>query len=141
MDVGSHTASHPFMGVLSEEEAARELCESRKALQDASGADVSGLSWPNGDAHPLGHRLLSRAGYVFACTSMAAFAGPVLDPLAIPRLAVRNWHDAKGLLRLVDTSLTNRLRMAAVWRVKASARAMLGRKRYADIQMGFRDDA
>jgi peptidoglycan/xylan/chitin deacetylase (PgdA/CDA1 family) len=141
MEVGSHTATHPFMGALAEADAERELRDSKAALEEAIEGPVSGLSWPNGDAHPMGRRLLARAGYSYACTSRAAFAGPALDTLDIPRLAVRSWHDAAGLAGLIDASLTNRARMALVWRAKTAARALLGRKRYADIQMGFRDDA
>lgn len=140
MDIGSHTATHPFAGALTEEDARRELSDSKAALEAATQRPIGGLSWPNGDAHPMGRRLLTQTGYVFACTSRPAFAGGAVDPLDIPRLAVRSWHDAVGLARLLDASFANRARMAVAWHAKMTARALLGRKRYADMQMGFRDD-
>jgi len=95
---------------------------------------VTGFSWPNGDAHPRGRRLLAEAGYAWAATSRPAFAGNGTDRWALPRLPVRAWHDAGGLARLLDTGLPNRARMAAAYEAKRTARRLLGRARYARLQ-------
>lgn len=134
MEVASHTATHPFMAVLPEDEALRELSDSRTALEDAIGAAVTGFSWPNGDAHRRGHALLRAAGYQWAATSRAAFASARTDPLDLPRLAVRAWHDADGLMRLLNTAPVRRARMLATCQARRLARSILGRALYARLQ-------
>jgi peptidoglycan/xylan/chitin deacetylase (PgdA/CDA1 family) len=141
MDIASHTATHPFAGTLSLSDLRRELLDSRSALEDAIGGPVTGLSWPNGDAPRGGRGLLLECGYSWAATSRAAFAGSATDPFSLPRLAVRSWHDPDALSKLLDTSLAHRLRMLGVYRTKALARALLGRRRYSGLQMKVTGDA
>jgi peptidoglycan/xylan/chitin deacetylase (PgdA/CDA1 family) len=141
MDVASHTVTHPFMATLAEAEARRELADSRAALEDAVGASVRGFSWPNGDAHPHGRRLLSETGYHWAATSRAAFAAPGTDAMDLPRLAVRSAHTAESLARLMDTGAAHRARMLAACQAKRLARTLLGRDRYARVQSRVAGDS
>jgi peptidoglycan/xylan/chitin deacetylase (PgdA/CDA1 family) len=134
MDVESHTLTHPFLGALPLEEVLRELVESRSALEAVAGCPVRGLSWPNGDAPRGGLALLSGCGYDWAATSRPAFGMAGSDARSLPRLAVRAWHDAAGLERLVDRGMAHRLRMDVMYRAKRLGRGILGRKRYADLQ-------
>jgi peptidoglycan/xylan/chitin deacetylase (PgdA/CDA1 family) len=134
MDVASHTATHPFMAVLGEQAARREMADSRAALEDATGHDVHGFSWPNGDAHRRGRRLLVETGYQWAATSRAAFATSGSDPLDLPRLAVRAGHTDEGLARLIDPAFSRRARMLAACQAKRLARTVLGRSLYARLQ-------
>jgi peptidoglycan/xylan/chitin deacetylase (PgdA/CDA1 family) len=47
--VGSHTITHPYLTSLDEEEARRELSESRKMLEELLKREISTLSFPYGD--------------------------------------------------------------------------------------------
>ncbi|HEY3266702.1 MAG TPA: polysaccharide deacetylase family protein [Armatimonadota bacterium] len=140
MDVASHTVTHPFAALLPAREALRELADSRAAIEDAAGAPVVGFSWPNGDAHREGHALLKDAGYAWAATSLPAFASRRSDPLALPRLPVRSWHDSEALMALVGSGPARRLRMLAEYRAKRAARALLGRRGYASLQRRISND-
>lgn len=134
MDIASHTASHPFLGVMNAKAVRAELLDSRLALEEATGGPVHGISWPNGDPPAGGTALARECGYVWTATSRAAFAGPSTSRLALPRLPVRTWHDPSGLLALIDTSSSHRMRLAVAYWAKRAARAALGRKRYAQLQ-------
>lgn len=141
MEVASHTATHPYAGALTHGQLMTELLDSRLALEDATGGPVAGFSWPNGDAPRGGRKMLTECGYSWAATSRAAFAGSESDQLSLPRLAVRSWHDAEALGRLLDSGMAHRLRMAAMDSAKNLARAVLGRRRYAKWQMKAIGDA
>lgn len=134
MEIASHTATHPFMAVLDDVAARRELRDSRLALEEAAQTRVTGFSWPNGDAHPRGRALLEEAGYAWAADSRPAFATRRASRWALPRLPVRRWHDTEGLLRLLDEGWARRARLAALYEFKRIARAALGRRRYAALQ-------
>ena len=140
MDVASHTATHPFMAVMDAAAALREMADSRAALEDATGGRIQGFSWPNGDAHPRGRRLLVKSGYTWAATSRAAFATGRTDRLALPRLPVRAWHDADALAGLLSAGRIGRARMAAAYEAKQMARRLLGRARYARMTEDLRSE-
>lgn len=134
MDIASHTVTHPFMATLSAEAARRELADSRSMLEQAIRSEVTGFSWPNGDAHRAAAALLRETGYRWAATSRAGFATERSNALDLPRLAVRSWHDAAGLERLLDHTAARRARMAVVCQTKWLARSVLGRALYARLQ-------
>jgi peptidoglycan/xylan/chitin deacetylase (PgdA/CDA1 family) len=134
MDVASHTATHPFLGALTTGAVRAELLDSRIALEQATGAPVHGISWPNGDPPSGGTALALECGYRWTATSRAGFAGPRTSPLALPRLPVRAWCDTAGILALIDARLAHRSRLAAAYWAKRLARAALGRRRYAQLQ-------
>ncbi|MFQ5738697.1 MAG: polysaccharide deacetylase family protein [Acidobacteriota bacterium] len=61
--IGSHTATHPHLGDLSDDEARREFVNSKVHLEKASGKPVELLSFPYGECD---HRLIElarRCGY------------------------------------------------------------------------------
>ena len=141
MDIASHTVTHPYAGALSPADLRAELLDSRLALENAVGGPVNGFSWPNGDAPRGCRKMLLDCGYSWAATSRAAFAGCGSNPLSLPRLAVRAWHDPEAFGKLLDSSLGHRLQMAAMYRAKRLARALLGRRRYSRLQMKAIGDA
>lgn len=48
-EIGSHTLTHPFLTRLSEEEADRELRESKKRIEEEYGISVESVAFPYGD--------------------------------------------------------------------------------------------
>jgi peptidoglycan/xylan/chitin deacetylase (PgdA/CDA1 family) len=65
VDFGSHCVSHPDLPQLSEAEAARELRESKAALEAIVGRKVVALSFPYGRYGSRELRLAAEAGYEF----------------------------------------------------------------------------
>jgi peptidoglycan/xylan/chitin deacetylase (PgdA/CDA1 family) len=65
VDFGSHCVSHPDLPQLSEAEAARELGESKAALEAMVGRKVVALSFPYGSYGARELKLAAEAGYEF----------------------------------------------------------------------------
>ena len=73
VEFGSHTVSHTILTLLEDTALARELTESRQALQALTGQEVSTFCYPNGrpgDFDQKTERAVRRAGYRAALTSV-----------------------------------------------------------------------
>jgi peptidoglycan/xylan/chitin deacetylase (PgdA/CDA1 family) len=85
-DVGSHTASHPYLSQLSARELMRELIESRERLEAELGRPCRFLAFPYGDHDERVRAAAREAGYV------AAFALPgrarPFDRFGVPRIGI-----------------------------------------------------
>ena len=86
--VGSHGATHAKLGELSPDAQRRELSDSRKALQDALGTDVTHLCYPFGSFDRSTVELAGEVGYVSATTCLRGAATPADHPLVLPRKAI-----------------------------------------------------
>ncbi len=84
--VGSHSWSHPDLTALSESEALRELERSKKALEDAVGAEVWAFSYPFGRFNARVMELVARAGYSVAFAE--DYTRSRWHPFAIPRIGI-----------------------------------------------------
>jgi len=69
VDFGSHCVLHPDLPRLSEEEAVRELRESKAALEAMVGRNIVALSFPYGSYGPRELKLAAEAGYEFCFDS------------------------------------------------------------------------
>jgi len=92
IEFGSHTLSHPHLTALPLAEAAREVTESRAALEEALGAPCLSFAYPYGDWDPRVRGLVAEAGYVAACSTRRACATAGDDPLALPRINIRRYN-------------------------------------------------
>lgn len=74
--IGSHSVSHPYMTLLPESEARRELTESKKMLNELTGTDISLFAFPHGDHNETLIDLAHEAGYqrVFTLSHKPAFS-------------------------------------------------------------------
>src|SRR5262249_48214856 len=91
VEFGCHTVSHPVLSGLSEESAARELTQSRRAIEAALARPVELLAYPYGDSASVGpreQRLAQSAGYAAAVTTRkGTLSLHALDErYALPRL-------------------------------------------------------
>lgn len=64
---GSHTVTHPFLTRLEKAEAAREIRESRKVLQDRLEVEVELFSYPYSAQTLALQRMVAESGYLAAC--------------------------------------------------------------------------
>jgi peptidoglycan/xylan/chitin deacetylase (PgdA/CDA1 family) len=102
--IGSHTMTHPRLGCLDAASVAREVVESRRALEAALGHDVRLFAYPFGrwaDISAEAKRAVIAAGYRAACTTVDGPAGPDPDLFALRRLKVRDEPVWRFALRLV----------------------------------------
>ena len=85
-EIGSHGTEHAPLSRVTRAGAARELVDSRAALERELKVEVSSFALPYGDAPAGPARELLRATYATACTTRLGFVGPATDPWAVPRV-------------------------------------------------------
>ena len=87
--VGAHTVTHPILTRMSEQEAAREIVESRERLEEVLGIPVRHFAYPNGrpdDVSPAVRRLVKWAGFRSAYTTIEGYNRPGDDRWSLQRL-------------------------------------------------------
>jgi peptidoglycan/xylan/chitin deacetylase (PgdA/CDA1 family) len=87
-EVGSHSASHPFLTEVDAETLRRELTGSKRALEDIIGRPVTHLSCPGGRTSRAVARAAREAGYETMATSRIGANTASTDSFAIARCAV-----------------------------------------------------
>jgi peptidoglycan/xylan/chitin deacetylase (PgdA/CDA1 family) len=99
-EIGSHTVTHPNMGMVTPEQARQELCDSRKAIEERLGQRVRWFAYPFGGVQhfrPEWLPLLAEAGYEGALSAHGGFVYPGTDGRLLPREAVPSFHSILNL--------------------------------------------
>ena len=110
MEIGAHTVSHPILMNLADDDAYREIEDSKRALEGITGETVSSFAYPNGrpgkDFSEREVELVRSAGFECAATTEWACATPEADPFRIPRVSL--WGSGSGatLYRLTRSFAT-----------------------------------
>lgn len=89
--IGSHTASHPTLTTLPEEQQAAELSHSRHMLTQILEQPVIAFSYPHGANNTGTRRLVEKAGFQLACSSQYGVVHKSQDPFALPRFWAPDW--------------------------------------------------
>ncbi|HSG27566.1 MAG TPA: polysaccharide deacetylase family protein, partial [Candidatus Krumholzibacterium sp.] len=79
MAIGSHGETHRYMTDISDGELARELADSKKRLEDITGASVGSLSAPGGRIDGRVAAAAVRAGYRWIFSSSPFINGPLAE--------------------------------------------------------------
>ncbi len=85
---GSHTLTHPLLTRIDPARQAREIVDSKSALEDLLGEEVKFFCYPAGDYDENAVKLVRKAGYTAALTCDRGAATPSEDPLTLPRKAI-----------------------------------------------------
>ncbi|MFA7429218.1 MAG: polysaccharide deacetylase family protein [Rhodospirillaceae bacterium] len=116
MTIGAHTVTHPILSSQDDATALHELTEARRLLEDAIGAGVHHLAYPNAPGVLVNfddrtRRLARQAGYRSGNTSRRGMVDATSDPLALTRQGVHNGLDeAAFAFRLEEHHFTSLLR-------------------------------
>ena len=94
---GSHGHDHDILTYLDDAKLDYNLRESRRLLEEAAGATVVDLAYPNGDFDERVTACAAAAGYERAYTTRPALAQPATPPLALPRLGVGGYESLSVL--------------------------------------------
>lgn len=86
MEIGSHTLSHPNLTDISEEEARKEIRDSKEFLEEKLGIPIQGFCYPRGCQNEDLAELVQQSGYRYGCTTKPGYATPDSDPFLLPRL-------------------------------------------------------
>jgi peptidoglycan/xylan/chitin deacetylase (PgdA/CDA1 family) len=100
-EIGSHTITHRDLTSLSDNEALRELVQSRRAFERRLGHPVQWLAYPFGRYDSRIERLARRAGYVLAVTTEHGVVHSARRPLALRRLRVLDSTGVAGLAAML----------------------------------------
>ena len=88
MEVGSHTYSHADLTCETPARIARELIDSRTALEDILGHEITSFAYPYGRFNDDAVRLASECGYTAACTVRLGWVTVAQNPMLLPRVTV-----------------------------------------------------
>ena len=70
IEIGAHTRHHPMLPQLSLERQTEEIVSSKQDLEEWLGRPINGFAYPNGRADENAKRIVRKAGFAFACTSL-----------------------------------------------------------------------
>ena len=99
-EIGSHTVSHPDLGVLDPAETRRELADSKKTLEDALQRQVRWLAYPFGGRNNFRPEYLPLAlelGYEACFSALSGFIQPHLRGQILPREAMPYFQSLTNL--------------------------------------------
>lgn len=91
ISIGAHTLTHPVLSLCSEEEACREIRESKLSLERALGRPVWAFAYPFGNPSTMGDRevrLAREAGFSCAFLNVEHWGSEPSHAFAIPRTHV-----------------------------------------------------
>lgn len=102
VSVGSHSRTHAQLDVLSNDDAWREISESRIELAELTDTEISSFAYPHGFFSSGTAAMVRRAGYSSAVAVKNAFSHGLDDPFAIARVTITVATDLesfKGICR------------------------------------------
>jgi peptidoglycan/xylan/chitin deacetylase (PgdA/CDA1 family) len=99
--IGSHTVHHLELPQLTNEQALRELRDSRAALEHHLDHPVQWFSYPAGAHDPRTVALVRQAGYVLAVTTDPGELQLARHPLELHRYEVLDTTGTRGLAALL----------------------------------------
>lgn len=105
IEIGAHTVSHARLAALPADAQEREIVGSRSALEALLERPVRSFAYPfgrAGDYTPETMRIVRDAGFSCACINVEGRVERSTDPLALPRLYVRDWGVDELAARLRD---------------------------------------
>jgi len=109
MEIGSHGCRHAILTAMSQEEARREIVDSKAALEEFCGRPIESFSYPNGDHNPAVARLTAEAGYACAVAGGLRLNRPEsTQPYAISRLALAE-SDSRSMMAATLCGIRGRL--------------------------------
>lgn len=92
IEIGAHSINHAHLTSLSPDERRREIAVSKCHCELFTGRPALGFAYPYGDHDNDTRAAVRDAGFRFACSTTPQFVDVAsFDPLALPRLQVRNW--------------------------------------------------
>jgi peptidoglycan/xylan/chitin deacetylase (PgdA/CDA1 family) len=91
MTIGAHSLTHPVLSLCSEDEARREIHQSKIDLERALGRPIWAFAYPFGNASTMGERelrLAREAGFACAFLNVEHWSDGPLNPYALTRTHV-----------------------------------------------------
>lgn len=106
VDIGSHTVSHPWLGKSDLIVVKREVHDSKIALEDILGREVTHFAYPFGSWSNVARDAVIEAGYTGACSTMSGINKKGTDTFLLRRTEIKG-SDAPWQFRLKLRFATN----------------------------------
>lgn len=90
IEVGAHTASHPFLGSLGIEAQRGEISASKQYLQEILSMQIESFCYPHGSLTNETVAAVRNAGFRCACATYTDVATLNNDPFLLPRFWIQN---------------------------------------------------
>jgi peptidoglycan/xylan/chitin deacetylase (PgdA/CDA1 family) len=104
MDIGSHTCTHADLNTLTDEDARRQIVDSRHDLEHALGCEVRHFCYPYGRFDAVHSHMAHEAGYRTATTTRRGRVQPGDDLYTLRRIMVaRATNPLQFLLKIVTS--------------------------------------
>lgn len=115
MGIGSHGNRHRFLDDLSQSEAAREVIESKLALEAKLGHPIFFFAPPGGRLHPTTTMTAKETGYRGICTSVPGIVSVAGNLFDLPRVPIKRSMTIEAFGKIVqcDSSTIRRLNFTA----------------------------
>ena len=101
VQIGAHTVSHPRLDELTVGEVRRELLESKRVLEQMTGAPVDTFAYPHGAYDVRAREEVIAAGFTSAAAVKNALSHPRDDPWAIARWTVTRTTSVGRIVELL----------------------------------------
>ncbi len=99
VDIGSHTVNHPSLGRTEADAVKHEICDSKSALEDLLGVEVSHFAYPFGSWSVMARDAVIEVGYKGACSTMSGLNKHGADTFLLRRSEIKG-SDAPWQFRL-----------------------------------------
>lgn len=127
--LGSHTLTHPMLTRIPEEQAYREIAQSRQQLQSVFNREIRLFSFPFGDFNRKLVNMCKKAGYKHVFTTLPELGGGYSSQFVIGRVRVdpTDWPiefrlKLAGAYRWLPFAFAVKRRLAsAMWKLAAAA--------------------
>jgi len=90
-EIGAHTVHHPMLSRLSSEKQREEIVESKNALEEMLGREITSFAYPHGDYSEETLNILKQNKFKNACTVVSQRVARNSDPFFLPRFGVLDW--------------------------------------------------
>ncbi len=105
VEIGSHTATHPILSSITDEESWKELIESRRQIEEGIGGKVSSFCYPNGrleDYRPSQAKQIREAGYDCAVVADSGLVKNGADRYRLPRVGMERKTESVEMAKYLD---------------------------------------
>ncbi|QOF70863.1 polysaccharide deacetylase family protein [Aminobacter sp. SR38] len=101
IEIGAHTVSHPQLDILSASDAAREIHDSKLALEHGLKRPVHSFAYPHGYSSRTTRALVRGAGFTSACRVRHAMTTTTEDPYTLSRIVMTSEIGPAELRRML----------------------------------------
>ena len=134
MEIGSHTLTHRAPSTLTPAELEHELAESKRVLEQGTGAAIDYIASPTGYDNRHFARLARQVGYRAAVQGVIGRNSRDTDRFALRRFVLKRSHGFDTFCRLVDPADRTYVRMRTKQAARNAVRRLLGPRGYEAIR-------